>query len=911
LILLGGALATLAAMASAPSAHAEAGYLNTWGNVYPNSSSGGNCQLCHGSNTQNINPYGFAVAQCAGNSGTITQRIQAAEGLNSDGDAGGFSNLEEIDANTQPGWTSGANNIWNRGSCVAQGSEFAPIFVGTLDPGAANVPPIASAGADQTVDVGSTVRLDGSGSTDADGDSLTFSWAVTDPTGSAVALSDSAAVSPTFVADAEGAYTAELVVDDGIDSSTPDSAVITAEIVVVNTPPVANAGPDQTVDVGVTVMLDGSGSSDADGDPLTFSWTVTDPVGDAVVLSDSTAVSPTFVADAEGTYTAELTVDDGVDSSTPDSAVITAEIVVVNTPPVANAGLDQNVAVNDTVTLDGGVSSDADGDPLTFSWSLTTVPAGSATPILSDPTAVMPTFVADAEGDYVAQLIVNDGTEDGAPDTVMITASTVPVNNPPVANAGLNQSVFAGNTTVTLDGSASSDSDGDPITYFWSFVSMPAGSAATLFGATAVDPTFVADVAGDYVVQLIVNDGMDDSAADSVVIMAAPPVVNQRPAANAGPDQTVDEGDVVTLDGGASSDPDGDLVTYSWSFTSRPTGSGATLSGATAAMPSFVADMAGTYVVQLIVNDGELDSAPDTVTITAAEPPVANQPPVANAGPDQSVNQGDPVTVDGSGSSDPDGDPLTYSWSLTARPAGSGATLSDATAVNPSFVADAAGTYVVQLIVDDGEFASAPDSAGISAIQVNPPGPGGDELRITEAEWDDEESELQVEGSEAPRGATVSITNADTGKEIGTARVNEDGRWELENRLDSSSVPCRVRAAAMGKSSDAKDVEDAPANCDDGTDPAPDPDPVTIRKAEWDDEDSELKVKGIEAPPGTTVIITNAKTGKEIGTARVNEDGRWELEKMLEPGSVPCRVRAAIDQSSGEKDVEDAPDNCR
>ena len=74
---------------------------------------------------------------------------------------------------------------------------------------------------------------------------------------------------------------------------------------------------------------------------------------------------------------------------------------------------------------------------------------------------------------------------------------------------------------------------------------------------------------------------------------------------------------------------------------------------------------------------------------------------------------GDVVALDGSGSSDPNGDPLTFSWSLTARPAGSGATLSNTGADNPSFVADEAGTYVVQLIVNDGEFDSAPDTVTI------------------------------------------------------------------------------------------------------------------------------------------------------------------------------------------------------
>jgi len=93
-------------------------------------------------------------------------------------------------------------------------------------------------------------------------------------------------------------------------------------------------------------------------------------------------------------------------------------------------------------------------------------------------------------------------------------------------------------------------------------------------------------------------------------------VANVRPVANAGPDQTVTVPATVTLDGAASSDADNDPLTYQWSLSSAPAGSTAALSDATAISPAFTADLAGTYILQLIVNDGTLDSLPDTVTIT-------------------------------------------------------------------------------------------------------------------------------------------------------------------------------------------------------------------------------------------------------------------------------------------------------
>ena len=115
-------------------------------------------------------------------------------------------------------------------------------------------------------------------------------------------------------------------------------------------------------------------------------------------------------------YVAQLIVRRRDARQRPDTAVIST----VNSAPVANAGPDQETFVGRTVTLDGSASSDVDGDPLTFAWSLTSRPAGS-TATFADPTAARPTFVADRPGSYVARLVVNDGTVNSAPDTVTIS----------------------------------------------------------------------------------------------------------------------------------------------------------------------------------------------------------------------------------------------------------------------------------------------------------------------------------------------------------------------------------------------------------------------------------------------------------------------------------------------------------
>jgi len=466
--------------------------------------------------------------------------------------------------------------------------------------------PLANPGPNQTVSVGTQVKLDASGSTDATSTArLTYNWVFTSrPSGSRAMVMGSQSVNPTFTADVEGNFVIMLTVSDG---TATNSASVT--ISTVNSPPVANAGPNQTVPAGSTVTLNGAGSTDVDGDLLSYQWSLASvPAGSAATLSGATTVSPTFTVDKKGSYVAQLIVSDGHGHSS--SATVT--ITTLNTPPVANAGASQVVSSGTLVHLDGSGSTDADGDPLTYQWSLISLPAGSLA-ALSSPTAVNPTFTPDAGGTYIAQLIVNDGHVNSTPATVSITTT---VTLPPVANAGPNQTVLHG-TTVQLSGSGT-DPQNYPLTFLWSLISKPSGSAATLLNATSINATFTADLPGSYVVQLIANNGFANSTPATVTITTT----NTPPVANAGPAQNVTVGDVVTLDGSASSDADNDPITYSWSLLSRAAGSTAVLVPFDSVSPKFVADAPGTYVAQLIVNDGVSNSNPSTVTITAGAPPV-------------------------------------------------------------------------------------------------------------------------------------------------------------------------------------------------------------------------------------------------------------------------------------------------
>jgi hypothetical protein len=274
-----------------------------------------------------------------------------------------------------------------------------------------------------------------------------------------------------------------------------------------------------------------------------------------------------------------------------------------NSAPTAKIAPPAAVNAGEIVILNGSGSFDPDGNAITYHWALTP-PLGSKA-VLSNPSAVNPAFTADIPGDYVVRLIVNDGTVDSAPATAIVNSNGVPM-----ADAGPDQLIVLDGTVVQLIGDASSDPDGDQLTYAWTFVSRPPGSKAELDAPTFARPRFTADIKGSYVATLLVSDPSGAKNGDSVTVSFN----NLAPVANAGVDRVAFVGSIVVANGSAA-DGNGDPLTYRWSLLSVPAGSFAELAGANTLAPSFVANVAGTYVLQLIANDGIVDSDPDTSVV--------------------------------------------------------------------------------------------------------------------------------------------------------------------------------------------------------------------------------------------------------------------------------------------------------
>ncbi len=328
-------------------------------------------------------------------------------------------------------------------------------------------------------------------------------------------------------------------------------------------------------------------------------------------------------------------------------ALLAAPAAAQNTPPVADAGTDQDAYLGDTVVLQGA-ASDPDGDRITdWLWTIESMPPGS-TPLFQGADTEIVILQPDMVGDYVIALVVSDGMAWSAPDSVTVG---VDLNQPPTAAATADVHVGVVPLTVNFDGTGSVDPEGRQLDFLWIF-----GDGDS---STEVSPSHVYMTLGTFTVTLRVTDDLGQMDTDSLTIIGCGFGSNCPPVADAGDDQTVFVGQAATLEGTAT-DPDRDpIVGWMWAIESSPPGSNPSLSRPFSSATSFTADLPGDYEISLISYDGMHWGLPDTVVVTYVE----NLPPsaVALAYP---VTGTEPLTVhfDATQSFDPENGPLVYLW---------------------------------------------------------------------------------------------------------------------------------------------------------------------------------------------------------------------------------------------------------
>ena len=634
-----------------------------------------------------------------------------------------------------------------------EGAAF--IYNGEPFPANPNQPPVPNAGVDQNViDIDAngtiTVSVDGSASFDPDGTIVSYEW---------YQAINNAATGETFLATGPtatfelpfgspipgGGHTVTLVVTDDLGTRRGDTVNIfpqfapttfefqewtslanwstTGDVTVSDSgnpfpepphilmrgsstlsrtfsPPAGTTG----LDISLSIRGDLFGPADEiriqasfDGGPFVDYYTVTsaDVTGDFIFYGGSLFQIPLSwwpSAASSVTLRFESSLSAGADVWLASLAVRSIQAPIggaTNQLPIADPGPDRTIVDVDgngseLVTLDGSASFDPDGTIASYEWRDGPVTIGTSviiTQTLALGSHAFTLIVTDNDGDsvvasiiitvvdspppgsgptldvelgvgtHVITLTVTDNEGATAQDTVEVIVQSAAANQPPVANAGPDQSVLAGGSgtqIVTLNGGGSSDPDGTVSTYDWLQDGVPLQNLNSPIVSVTLTP-------GTYTFTLNIADNDGATATDDVIVTVN--ASNSPPSANAGPDQTVGDADntgqeLVTLDGSGSSDNEGPIAGYAWFI-----GTTQIAAGVSPDVPLVV----GTHTIVLTVTDSATATASDTVVITV-DPfdPSTNTLPVANAGPDQTVvdtdgNTLEVVTFDGTGSFDPDG----------------------------------------------------------------------------------------------------------------------------------------------------------------------------------------------------------------------------------------------------------------
>ncbi len=638
----------------------------------------------------------------------------------------------------------------------------------------------ANAGTDQlSVVFGSTVTLDGSGST---GPITGWVWTQeSKDVASSPDINPADVEKPTFTAPtvtADTTYVFKLSVN-GAAGTTPDTDTVTIKVL----KPVAlgaEAGPNQlSVVGGSTVALDGSSSTG----PITgWVWTQeSKDVASSPDINPADVEKPTFTAPtvtADTTYVFKLSVS-GAAGTTPDTDTVTIKVLKPVTL-VAKAGPDQlSVVGGSTVTLDGSGST---GPITTYAWTLESkTPATAPAVALTDADKNKATFTAPtvtADTTYVFKLSVS-GAAGTTPDTDTVTITVT--NAPPVANAGPDQTDVEEGETVTLDGSASTDPEGEPLTYEWVSVTDP---AIVLVLTDPEKPTFTAPRVGEagktLEFSLQVTDDKGVKSAIDTVTITVKNTKNDPPEAAIKPfNDAVEPGVEFSLDGSISTDPDGNdtIKTFQWTQAENDPLPITIIKGDVAIgqfrAPAINETVQLTLILTVTDEEGKTSEAQQSVLITLDE---TLKTPQAKAGKDDIAETGRVVTLDGSKSRDTneDGSITSYEWKQVS---GVLVTLTDADKAQASFTAPAGIQELeFELKVTDNNNLFATDTVSVfvgpkTSLQVDA---GQDQIDVEEG------STVTLSGS--------VLNGTGTEQELRWRQVDATGTGVILSEIDAANV---------------------------------------------------------------------------------------------------------------------------
>jgi PKD repeat protein len=474
-----------------------------------------------------------------------------------------------------------------------------------------------------------------------------------------------------------------VAVRTGVQEAAIDTAFsVTSPTPPPNQPPWANAGPNQTITLPAGATLNGVVTDDGlpAGAAVTSTWSRFSGPG-AVNFANAASPATTATFDQAGTYVLRLTANDTQLTVFSDVTVTVNAAAPTNQTPVVNAGSNQTITLPAGATLNGVVTDDGlpAGAAVTSTWSRFSGPGTVTFANAASPTT---TATFDQAGTYVLRLTANDTLLTAFSDVTVTVNPAAPTNQPPVVNAGSNQTITlpAG---ATLNGVVTDDGlpAGAAVTSTWSRFSGPGAVAFANAASPATTATF--DQAGTYVLRLTASDTQSSAFSDVTIVVSLASPTNQPPVARTGGPYAGTTGQPIAFNGAASTDADGDALSYLWNFGDDST--------ATGTAPSHTYTAADQYSVTLTVSDGKGGTHSATVAVPVTQ---ANRQPVANAGGPYTGDAASPIAFSGLASTDPDHDALTYAWDFGDSGSSSGST--------PTHTFTTSGTFTITLTVSDG-----------------------------------------------------------------------------------------------------------------------------------------------------------------------------------------------------------------
>ncbi|MCB9102688.1 MAG: PKD domain-containing protein [Anaerolineales bacterium] len=709
-----------------------------------------------------------------------------------------WNNDGSYDAVQQPG---SASNIWydqgqyRVGIRVVDddgGQVFSSTVVSTY-----NLTPTAIAQIpQQTYFEGSPVTFDGTESSDPGrNDVLTYDWNFGDG-------STGSGENPTHTYIDNGVYSATLTVTDDSGAADQDTVAVT----ILNANPTVDAGPDRFIDEGddVSVTFAGSGASDpGTGDTLTFDWDFDFDGTFVPDVSKATDPSTTFIypsLDGPRDVIVALRVqDDDYPAPTDNGGQIgeyidTFKLTVKNLPPTnVDARGPYKAIVTQPITLTAAVADDIDDDPLNYAWDLTYTDNDS---FATDVRGRVVTHTWDSPGLYTVGLRVTDGDGGEVFDTATVNVNAVPI-------AKIVGGPYSGleGANILFDGSASADPDGDAMDYDWNF-----GDGTS--PGTGITTTHRYADNGVYTATLTVQDADGDQAQDKVRVN----VFNANPVISIIANQSVKEGNTLTLTGLATDPGIGDVLTYTWDFDYDSVTFNADATGRSVSRT--FPDGPATFTAALRVvdddypynttNGGQIGRALRTFQIT-----VQNTPPIADAGGPyyNDVVEDKQTSLTGSATDTASDMPtLTFAWDLDNN----GTFETPGQTVNNTW--SSGGIYTVTLRVTDKDGASGTDTTTVTvdskptanaggpytrpefvAVTFNGSGsfdPDGDTLTYS---WDFGDGNF----SSPSINPTVSHAYQDSGAYIATLTVN-DGRGGVDTDQVDVTITNTPPTAVVG-----------------------------------------------------------------------------------------------------------------